>query len=226
MSKRIKTARLALAAALMAAGATGARASSMTFNLARLGDSSTCGRKCPEVISAVGEITQSTPRDFASFVAENIDDRRLHSIVFLHSPGGSVSASMQLGQMFRKVGMAAVVAQFAPTGSGSALVASGRCYSACAYALMGARKRVVPAHSYVGIHRMSFVEDEHDILTNSDTRRRVYAGQNYVDALAKYASSMGVSPQVIYSAEHVSPENLHIVTPAELRGWRLGTQKF
>ena len=33
-------------------------------------------------------------------------------------------------------------------------VYSGRCYSACVYALMGAATRVAPPQSRVGIHRM------------------------------------------------------------------------
>ncbi|MFM9152903.1 MAG: hypothetical protein ACKOPC_04745, partial [Methylocystis sp.] len=31
---------------------------------------------------------------------------------------------------------------------------SGRCYSACVYALMGGSRRVIPPESRVGVHRM------------------------------------------------------------------------
>ena len=217
------------AAALMAcafADTAVARGASMAFGMAPLGDSSKCGQRCPEVITAVGEITDATPTDFLRFVAANINDQRLRSIVFIHSPGGSVAASMRLGQIFRGAGVAVVVGQVVPGGSNFSLLPGGICYSACAYALMGAKKRVVPPASLVGIHRMSFTENERDPMTHEEQARRVFATPAYVQALAKYASSMGVSRDAIYTAEKIDPQKLHIVTAAELRRWRLGSPSF
>ncbi len=228
MRLRMLPGALALAAGVwLATAPIEARASSMTFQLAPLGDTSKCGQQCPEVIAAVGEIVDSTPTDFLRFVAANIDDRRLRSIVFLHSPGGSVAAAMRLGQMFRGAGVAAVVARVLPTGrGGQTLLPAGACYSACAYALMGAKKRIVPPSSLVGIHRMSFIDSERDAMTHEETSHQVFATRVYVEALAKYAASMGVSRDAIYTAEKINPDKLHIVTAAELRRWRLGTQSF
>ena len=47
-----------------------------------------------------------------------------------------------------------------------------------------------------------------------------------VDALAGYAAQMGVSPTVIRVAERIPPEEIHIISPAELRRWRLASPKF
>ncbi|WP_424361256.1 hypothetical protein [Methylocystis parvus] len=62
---------------------------------------------------------------------------------------------MELGQAMRRLGMAVVVARpAAEQGSQNMALVSGRCYSACVYALMGGKKRVIPPQSRVGIHRM------------------------------------------------------------------------
>ena len=229
MSLRILLVGLAVVFGLDGA-VTRAVAQDMAFEMVPFGDSGKCGSRCPEVISAVGEITSATPRAFYNFVSSNIRDPRLRSIVFIHSPGGSVAASMRLGSMFRKTGVAAVVARVArlegSTGSGGVALPGGRCFSACVYALTGAKKRIVPPPSLVGIHRMSFEEHERDITGLGEVTRKTYGTPDFVAQLANYASAMGVSRDLIYTAEKISPENIHIVTPAELRRWRLGSQKF
>ena len=53
-------------------------------------------------IAASGEITPSTPTEFENFLS----DHEYHpDIIYLSSPGGSVSAAMQLGRAFRKFSM-------------------------------------------------------------------------------------------------------------------------
>lgn len=225
MSLRSLVGPLAVAA-LLALSGDRAGAAQMVFELVPLGDPAKCRNNCPEVISAVGEITTSTPREFYDFVAAHIRDPRMRSIVFLHSPGGSVAASMRLGQMFRKTGVAAVVARVQRREDGGAALPGGRCFSACVYALVGAKKRIVPPASLVGIHRMFFDETERDVTTLGDRVKRNFGTPDFVAQLANYASSMGVSRDMIYTAERISPENIHIVTPAELARWRLATPKF
>ena len=229
MSKRFGLFAVALLAAL-SGGVTRASADRMTFELVPFGDGASCGSKCPEVISAVGEITSSTPREFLDFVKSHINDDRMRSIVFLHSPGGSVAASMRLGEMFRKTGVAAVVARLIRLGAGAdaggMAVPAGRCFSACVYAFMGGRKRVVPPSSLVGIHRMSFDESERDMTTLETRTWRKLGTPDFVAQLSNYAASMGVSRDLIATAERVSPDDIHIVTPTELRRWRLAGEKF
>ena len=220
--------RLCLAAVGLALTASSS-VSAMTFDLVPFGDPSTCGQKCPLVISATGDIGNETPRQFYDFLVKSVADPRVRSIVFIHSPGGGVEASMRLGKMFRQTGVAAIVAHVlpAPPGRGPALSVPGaRCFSACVYALMGAKKRVVPKDSLIGIHRMHFDAAGRDLNTGDSAINRVYGSSDFVAQLAKYANSMGVSRDVIYTAEQISPERIHIVTPQELRKWRLGAQKF
>jgi hypothetical protein len=220
-----KAARLALLcglASLPAGALSAAHAEEMTFNVVRLGDPSMCGYRCPTVIAANGEITNRTPAAFVDFLQHS--GRGVHSIVLLNSPGGKVVASMQLGSIMRRLGAAAVVAQADPSAPGSLL--AGRCFSACVYALIGGRKRVIPLNSEVGIHRMFAYEPGRGLSGMFGERYRRLDDGGMRSVLSRYSGKMGVSPQLIYSAERVMPDNIHIVSRAEIARWHLGTSHF
>ena len=91
---------------------------------------------------------------------------------------------------------------------------------------MGAKKRVVPPTSLVGIHRMFFYNDERDAATGIEEHHRTFGTTRFVAKLADYARSMGVSRDLIYAAEKIDPDHLRIVTTAELQRWRLGTRRY
>ena len=198
----------------------------MSFRLVSIGDAAKCRKRCPEAIAAEGEITERTPDAFLKFVTDNVRGRNLHSIVLFHSPGGRVIASMRLGMALRQIGAAAIVARVGPSANGrGGRFAAARCYSACVYALMGARKRVVPPPSQVGIHRMFMLE----ALRNEETgvvANRTYATESLVTRLSDYAKMMGVSNELVWTAERINPDRIHILTSGELRRWRLATRKF
>jgi hypothetical protein len=221
--------RPVVAAALLSTSGFAASAATMSFRLVPYGQTGDCRTTCSEVISAEGEITNDTPRQFLEFVAGNLDNPRLRSVVFLHSPGGGVQAAMRLGQLFRKTGILAVVARVRPPmspGGPTVAIPGARCFSACVYALIGAKKRIVPPTSLVGIHRMFYYEQQSDPTTGVPHRERTFGTNAFVNQLARYASSMGVSRDLIYAAERINPDNIHILTPTELHKWRLGTRKY
>ncbi|MDO9442945.1 MAG: hypothetical protein Q7T73_18840 [Beijerinckiaceae bacterium] len=216
-------AALAALAVCLAAPAQGAE---MTFRIVTFGDPAKCKSKCPQAIAAEGEITERTPDAFIDFVATHVQSRNLRSIVLFHSPGGRVVASMRLGVALRKLGAAGIVARVGPDATGrGGRVAAARCYSACVYALMGARKRVVPAPSQVGIHRMFMLE----ALRNEETgaiENRTFATESLVSRLSQYADMMGVSNELVRTAEGINPDRIHILSARELRRWRLATGKL
>lgn len=197
----------------------------MTFEMMPVGDPARCGKNCLQVIVAEGEIADRTPQDFIDFIRKNLRDKRLRSVVFLHSPGGRVVASMKLGTALRQAGAATVVArpQLAP--NGEVRFTAGRCFSACVYALMGGKKRVIPPPSMVGIHRMFAFEASADDTGRRD-QQRVFAPQDVVARLADYSGMMGVSRELIYTAERINSDNIRIVSPAEIQKWKLGSLKF
>ena len=207
---------------LFATPGPGARAEQeMSFESVSLGDAGHCARNCPTVISAIGQITERTPQMFLDFLRQN-GRGDLHAVVFLDSPGGGVLASMEFGTLLRKIGAAAVVARVLSDGQGGTVIANAQCFSACVYALIGARKRVIPVQSQVGIHRMFLSVAGIDAATQDALRRGHYDNGGVSTYLARYAGRMGVSPELIAHAEHIPSESLHILTRAEIRKWRLG----
>lgn len=204
-----------LAAAL---GSVAANAAPMTFRTIPVGEG--CGSRCARMIVAEGEITTSTPDRFVQFVRQS-SDARTRSVILLHSQGGRVGAAMQLGKLFREAGAAAIVGR-----AGARGITPGSCYSACVYALIGAKKRVIPAASRIGVHRMVAYDREGADPEALPHYRAVYATPDFIKRLSDYAGAMGVSRDLINVAERVSHDRLRIVTAREIRRWKLGTEKF
>lgn len=204
-----------------------ASAQEMTFRLVLVGNQAKCGESCPVVIAAQGEITNETPDAFLSFIEGNVGRTNLHAIVFLDSPGGKVVASMELGKIMRRIGAAAIVGRVDPEArNGMSEFLAARCLSACVYALVGAKKRVIPPQSLVGIHRMFTYVDAADSYGSAEMRYKRYDNGQMAAVLARYTGSMGVSPALIAMAEHISSDRIHIMTRAEIARFRLGSSKF
>ena len=94
---------------------------------------------------------------------------------------------------------------------------SANCLSACVYAFMGGRKRVAPQGSALGIHRM-FANQEQGGWLQSRTVRR-YDNGTMAAYLEAYSAHMGVSRDLIRTAEHISSSQIHLVTSAEMARW-------
>ncbi|PPD17629.1 MAG: hypothetical protein CTY30_06945 [Methylocystis sp.] len=219
----IKTVFLALCVAALVPAF--AHAEDMSFRVVSV-NSGGCGANCPQVIAAQGEIGPETPDAFLAFVRENARGGNLHGIVLLDSPGGKVVASMELGQAIRKLGMAVIVARPAADQSRTMALVSGRCYSACVYALMGGRRRVIPPQSSVGIHRMFNYSTSFDIAEGGLVRERNYDDGGMLQTLSRYAAMMGVSTELVKLAERTSPDKLYMLTGADIARWRLGSRKL
>lgn len=216
---------LLLAAAVLAFPC-GLRAAEMSFRLVDFGNPAKCKASCPQVIAAEGEITSDTPQAFLDFAVAHIGSGRLHAIVLMHSQGGQVVASMELGAALRAVGAAVIIAR-APPGRAAVngAVLAGRCYSACVYALMGAVTRVAPAQSRVGIHRM-FMYEANRNPDSASNLSRVYAASPLVERLAAYAQQMGVNPELVRTAETIDPDKIRILTQPEMKRWKLAGPKL
>jgi hypothetical protein len=194
---------------------------SMRFRLIPWGDKASCGDRCPLAIVAEGEIRFDTPARFRAFVASQNGNRRLHAVVLLSSPGGSVEASMMLGQMFRQTKVLAIVGT--PLGGGR--IGGARCYSACAYALMGGLRRIVPPTSSVGIHRMH-LDERGAASRRGGGAERVYGTPQWVERLTAYAVEMGISRDLIATAETIAPEHIKVLSAQEMKRWNLADSSY
>lgn len=204
-----------------------AMAVNMTFSVVPVHDGPACVKSCPEVIVATGEITDTTPDDFLHFLRQILPTGRIRPIVFLNSLGGKVIASMELGRAFRRLGMAAIVARVLP-GEPENLThfTGGECFSACVYALMGGKKRVIPPQSVVGLHRMFMVEPATGIFGLAGRPRMQFDDGEIAHLLRRYSQRMGVSPVVIDRAERMPPDYIHILSRAEISKWGLGGSRL
>ncbi|MFN3888912.1 MAG: hypothetical protein ACK4MV_00845 [Beijerinckiaceae bacterium] len=191
----------------------------MTFRTIPVGEG--CGARCPQMIVAEGEITAATPDRFVEFVRAQARNPNARGVILIHSAGGRVGAAMQLGKLFRQAGAAVIVGRVGPGG-----VVSGNCFSACVYALIGAKKRVIPKVSRIGIHRMVAFEAASPDPERINGYEAVHATPDLVKRLSDYAGSMGVSRELITTAERVGHDRLRIVTPAEIKRWKLGSERF
>lgn len=161
-------------------------------------------------IVAVGQITLDSPSEFAAMSVVS------GTPVYLNSPGGNVGAAVALGSLFRSRGVTAVVAGVTENG----VSVPGACYSACAYALVGASRRVVPGRSRVGIHRMQAATEA---LVGAYERAEHRAAAS---TLKGYTARMGVDPSMISSAERTPPASIHVLTAGELRRWGVANGRY
>ena len=218
----------ALAAFAVAWTAFAGPAAAMSFRLVDVGGTR-CGGSCPQVIAAEGDIDQDSAEEFVSFVRERLGGGRIRNIVFLHSPGGSVVGALKLGSVFRKVGTAVVVARAQPgqdVGSDASFTAA-RCMSACVYALMGGKKRVIPPASKLGVHQtLSFQINGKDPANAVPGYQRIRTPKAILSALNSYTRSMGVSTALIEAAQSTPNESIRLLTRKELAKWRVGAEKF
>ncbi len=199
-------------------------AHSMTFKLAPIDTSARCGNACPLVVQAEGSIGKDTATEFIAFLKSLPRTRQLKAIVFMNSPGGVLEGAMKLGFVFRQLKLTVVIAEAGRAGEGS--VTSAQCYSACVYALMGGKKRVVPPASKVGVHSIFTNKFEFDPLHAEPPFRKVPAPTSINDAARKYTKYMGVSEDLVNLAENVSPNTISILTSAQISQFRLGVQRL
>lgn len=209
-----------------AGGAAAQSAAPMTFEVVPVGDPARCGSECIRVIAARGEIVSDTPERFLELVRRHgARDKRMRAVIFVESPGGLVVSSMRLGLLFRQLGAAAVVGRVNPAG-GPDQFHSATCASACVYALMGAKKRVVPPQSRIVLHRMFAYERFGGAADEAVGLRKTYSNRSLEAQLTRYARTMGVSSEVIRAAESIQPESIRLVSQAELRRWKLAVPAF
>lgn len=195
----------------------------MSFSLVSLG-SANCRGDCPQVISAQGQIDDGSAQSLVDFLQQH--GGGTGRILLLDSPGGHVQAAMELGATIRRLGMAVVIARPGGGRGYDGNLPPGICYSACVYALMGGKKRVIPPQSLVGVHRM------YNYTTNFDVAQGGFVSERYFDdggmrrTLSNYARRMGVDSSLIDLAERGSPDQVHVLSRAEIQRCRLGSQRL
>ena len=204
------------AAAALAAGS--AAASPMVFRLAA------SGQACAECrwISAEGEIVEDSASRLEKFLKAHPDAGGL--IVRLHSGGGDLVASMEIGRVIRQRGLRTAVSHtiFEPVTAKdtlSARYAKGACASACTYAFLGGVERMIDETSRLGVHQF-YSETPRG---GRGSRGSFSVAQTAINDLGIYMAEMGVSGQLILAAAATAPVNMHWLSRGELESFQAVT---
>jgi hypothetical protein len=128
------------------------------------------------------------------------------SVISLHSPGGSVWESLQIGRSIRAAELNTLV------------VAGDSCFSACPYILAGGAQRDVSRRAFVGVHQHYF--DENTYLPAFLLVADIQSGQGEVMA---YLNEMGIDLLLMSKGMMTPPDDVYILVPDELTTFALAT---
>ncbi|MDB5554613.1 MAG: hypothetical protein JWL86_4597 [Rhizobium sp.] len=143
-----------------------------------------CEPNCPEWIYGEGQIVGASPDAFKK-ILKKAGDRKLPLLIV--SPGGNVTAALEMGRIIRKRGMNVEVSatrfiacsprddKCTPDGPlkgeyrGMAFSAGAFCWSACPLILAAGERRISSQWSHTGVHQ----------ITTVYARERVYFKEKY-----------------------------------------------
>jgi hypothetical protein len=152
-----------------------------------------CGTLCPQWIAAEGEITGATPAAF-SRVFKQMGKRKLP--VIIRSPGGSITAALEIGRMIRKRGLDVALGwtgydscspaqkscrpQKDGAYRGKVMETRAFCNSACHLVLAAGTNRYASADTFVGVHQPRTVWTR-EIVTYRERYRIVKGKKQVID---------------------------------------------
>ncbi|HUN96722.1 MAG TPA: hypothetical protein VMU69_10850 [Bradyrhizobium sp.] len=184
-----------------------------------------CGPNCHGWISAVGIITQDSPKDFDAF-ARGRD--LTGATVVLDSSGGSVNDAIALGRRWRSLGLRTTVGTstlyHTAGGDRGTVNPEAYCESMCVFLLLSGKTRYDPDGAHVRVHQIWMGDRADDAKEASYSAQDLMIVERDVGRLAKYTFDMGGAGDLLSLALSVPPwENLHELSHEELRETNLIT---
>jgi hypothetical protein len=208
------------------------------FFLAR-GEADVCGPGCNEWIAAEGKIDAGAASRLRRLLAK-LGHRRLP--IYLHSPGGSVVGSIELGRLIHEQKLAVSVAYTIPLGcerdkpmeksceaqkrSGQVLESEfdpsmAMCNSGCVYVLAGGTVRTVPPWVQIGIHDVGLDPEK------APSRGAAAEGKRQARArIQEYLRDMGFDEALFKAAAAVPFESNKFVDREELVRFGIDRREF
>jgi hypothetical protein len=200
-------------------------AASMRFDWRVEGPAEKCDRSCRIWVSAVGVITDDTPRDFDKFAQEH--DLQGATLV-LNSEGGSVLSALALGRALRRLDMTTAVGRTISVPADEDGVPRARlspkanCESMCVFMLLGGAHRYVPSEARVLVHQIWLGAKAKRALESTYSAQELRTVQRDVGSLARYTVEMGGDMELLETALRVPPwEPMHLMSNDELRRVKL-----
>ncbi|HVX76471.1 MAG TPA: hypothetical protein VHB49_10100 [Bradyrhizobium sp.] len=184
-----------------------------------------CEPNCHGWISAVGIITQDSPKAFDNF-ARGRD--LTGATVVLDSSGGSVNDAIALGRRWRSLGLLTTVGtsvlNHTAKGDRGTVDPDAYCESMCVFLLLSGKTRYVPDSAHVRVHQIWMGDRADDAKAASYSAQDLMIVERDVGRLAKYTFDMGGAGDLLSLALSVPPwEDLHELSHEELRETNLVT---
>jgi hypothetical protein len=203
--------------AVFAAGTSAQQSSSMRFEWRSEGPADVCGKSCRTWISAVGPITERTPRDFTAFTRDR-DVRG--AILVLDSEGGSVVDTMEFGRTLRRLEITTTIGKtVAGSADGRTTISPvASCESMCGFVLLGGLHRYVPPEARVLVHQIWLAKKRERAETASYAADELVLVERDIGSLARYTIEMGGDIELLETALRVPPwEPLYRLSRDEIR---------
>jgi hypothetical protein len=202
-----------------------------------------CGAGCDEWIAAEGGFDVGSADRLRAFL-RNFPGRT--PPIYFQSPGGIQEEAIAIGRLMHERGMTAGVARTLPYGcapgketgdrclalkrSGQPIAAELRstgasCSSACVYALLGAKTRLVPPDARLGVHasrRVHVYPDGRVTRTSGDDGRLAEA----TSELKGYVQEMGVDVALIDTAFKIKFSDAYFLSRNEIVHFGIDTRAF
>jgi hypothetical protein len=177
-----------------------------------------CEPNCRGWVSAVGIVTNDSPRNFDEFAK----GRELRgATIVLDSSGGSVNDSIALGRRFRNLGLVTTVGSVVQSGAqvGSAnVVPEAYCESMCVFLLLSGKVRYVPQNAHVRVHQIWMGDRADDAKAANYSADDLMIVERDIGRLAKYTFDMGGAGDLLSLSLNVPPwEDLHELSREELQ---------
>jgi hypothetical protein len=196
----------------------------MRFVLGRFETSQDCGPPCADFIIANGEITAYEYFKLL-FAHARAGSRPLPLI--LNSPGGTISIATAMGDIFTKLEMTVIVARAEPVRCTRAkpckndevkpyrLVSrNAGCASACALAIAGAHRRIVPDGSSIGVHRPHLDPEQSLIRTDGKLAKSVI--EQMIEDMQSYYVKRGIKPEIMELLKSAESDDMRWLTRDEM----------
>ncbi len=203
-----------------------------------------CGEGCDEWIAAEGGFDIGSAQRLRAFLSKLPGPI---PPIYFQSPGGIQEEAIAIGRLMRERGMTAGVGRTLPYGcaptkdsedrclgikrSGLPLAAELRstgasCSSACVYALLGARVRLVPPDARLGVHasrRVRVYPDGRVTRLPGDDQTQLAQATN---ELKRYVQEMGIDVALIDTAFKTKFSDAYFLTRTEIVQFGIDTRTF
>ena len=164
------------------------------------------GCRCQFTLSIDGKITAATMDEVRNLLVDRRKNwQKIVGVRYeINSPGGSVSAAIAIGRMFRTEKIS--------------LLVDDNCVSACVLILAGAVERLIATSARVGIHR-PYLETTPQQNLAPEQVKNTYSGM--LQAMRAYLKEMNVSERLADDTLKTEPEAIHFLSAEELNTYGL-----